>query len=150
MASIASHDALAAEAHRRLPDQLGTRHGGRVQGHLVRPGSQKRPHVFQTAESAAHGQRQVHGFGRAPDDVQHRGTALMRRRDVQEHELVGALSVVGNRGLDRVARVGEVQEPHALDDPAILDVKAGNHAAGQHRRQAATAAFAARRSTAPV
>jgi hypothetical protein len=71
-------------------------------------------------------------------------------RDVEEAELVGARRVIGDRRLDRVAGVGEVEEPDALDDAPILDVKARDHAAREHRCHAATAAIAAPRSPAPV
>ena len=90
-------------------------------------------------EPAAHRERQVDRLRRAAHDVEHRRASLVGRGDVQEHELVRALPVVGDRRLDGVAGVGEVQEPHALDDAPVLDVEARDHAAGQHRRQAATA-----------
>src|SRR5262249_61846455 len=102
------------------------------------------------AQPAAHRQRQVHGLGGAAHDVEHRGTPFVRRGDVQEDELVRALPVVGDRGLDGVTSVGTVEEAHALDAPSILHVEARDHPAGQHRRHAATAAIAAPRSTAPV
>ena len=117
---------------------------------LSAPARSKRPHVLQAPEPAADGQRQVDRLRRPPHDVEHRGAPLVGRRDVEEDELVRALPVVGDRRLDRIARVGEIEEPHALDDAAVLDVEARDHAPGQHRRQAATAASAAPRSTAPV
>jgi len=47
-------------------------------------------------------------------------------RDVEEAQLVGTRRVVGDRGLDRIARVAQVDEVDALDDAAVLDVEAGN------------------------
>jgi len=54
----------------------------------------------------------------------------VRGRDIEEDELVGALRVVRERGLDRVARVAQVHEADTLDDPAVLDVEARDDALG--------------------
>jgi hypothetical protein len=56
----------------------------------------------------------------------------VRGRDVEEHQLVGPLDVVREGGLDRIAGVAQVDEPHALDDATILHVEAGDDALGQH------------------
>ena len=56
-----------------------------------------------------------------------------RRGDVEEHELVGALGVVAGGQLDRVAGVAQVDEVHALDDAAVVDVEAGDDPGGAHR-----------------
>ena len=53
---------------------------------------------------------------------------LVRRGDVEEAELVGARRVVRRRLLDRIARVAQLHELHALDDAAVLDVEAGDDA----------------------
>ena len=49
-------------------------------------------------------------------------------------ELVGAGGVIGDRRLDRIAGVAQVDELDALDDTAVLDVEAGNDADLEHRR----------------
>ena len=144
------HDALTSETHGRVLDQLRSRDRRRVERDLVGAGAEQGPHVLQAPEPAADGQRQVDRLSRAPHDIEHRGAPLVGRRDVEKDELVRPLPVVRDRRLDRIPRVGEIQEPHALDDAAVLDVEARDHAPGQHRRQAATAAIAAPRSTAPV
>ena len=59
---------------------------------------------------------------------------LVRRRDVEEDELVGALGVVAGGELDRVAGVAEVDEVGALDDAAAIDVEAGDDALEDHGR----------------
>ncbi len=64
---------------------------------------------------------------------------LVRRGDVEEAELVGALAVVARRDLDRIAGVAQVDEADALDDAAALDVEAGNDAAREHRQLASVA-----------
>jgi hypothetical protein len=43
------------------------------------------------------------------------------RGDVEEGELVGTGSVIGDRGFDGIAGIAQVDEVDALDDPAVLD-----------------------------
>ena len=57
---------------------------------------------------------------------------LVRGRDVEEHELVGALAVVVRGQLHRVAGVADVEEFDALDDAAAVHVQAGDHALEVH------------------
>ena len=61
----------------------------------------------------------------------------MRRGDVEEDELVGALGVVARGELDRVAGVAQVDEVRALDDAPAVDVQARDDALEVHgHRQA--------------
>src|SRR5579885_2647188 len=84
----------------------------------------------------------------ARDHVEQDRPRLVRGGDVEEAELVGSLGVVAPRHLDRIARIREVDEAHALDDAAVAHVEAGNDAAGEHQPPAAASASASR--TAPV
>jgi hypothetical protein len=61
--------------------------------------------------------------------------------DVEEHQLVGALGVVSAGDLHRVAGVAQVQEVHALYDPALLNVQARYDSLGQHPAFSEDAAF---------
>ena len=71
--------------------------------------------------------------GDPADDVDEGVTALGRRGDVEQAQLVGTLRVVGPSGLDRIAGVAQALEVDALDHAAVLDVEAGDDAAFQHR-----------------
>ena len=95
------------------------------------------------ADAAADGERDEHLLGRAVDDVDHRVAAVARRRDVEEHQLVGALGVVAGGQLDRVAGVAQVDEVGALDDPAVGDVEARDRR-GRRSRAAPPTASATR------
>ncbi len=141
-------DALRAEAARRLADQLGVGHGRRVDGDLVGACAQQHAHVVDVAHPPAHRKRHEAAFGRARDHVEQDRPRLVRGGDVEEAELVGSLGVVAPRHLDRIARIREVDEAHALDDAAVAHVEAGNDAAGEHQPPAAASASASR--TAPV
>src|SRR5205814_8864239 len=79
--------------------------------------------------------------GRTPrrplDDVEERPTALRRGRDVQEDQLVRALTRVALGELRWIAFVDEIDEVRALDDAAVRDVEAGDHPVAEHQRPAA-------------
>ena len=51
----------------------------------------------------------------------------MARGDVEKAELVRPGLVIGGGRLDRIARITQIDEVHALDDPAVLDVEARNY-----------------------
>src|SRR6266508_1529595 len=98
-------------------EQLRVAHGGGVDRDLVGAGAQPSPD----------GERDEHLLGRAADDVVERGARLHGGGDVEEDQLVGALGVVDGGKLDGVAGVDQVDEGHALDDPAGGHVQAGDH-----------------------
>jgi hypothetical protein len=56
--------------------------------------------------------------------VKHDRTRVRAGRDVEEHELVGALAVVAHSALDRVAGIAQRDELHPLDDAPAVDVEA--------------------------
>ena len=71
-------------------------------------------------------------LGRAARKFDSGGAIVARRRDVEEYDLVGALLVIALCELDRVARIAQIHEVHALDDAPVLYVHAGNHSLGKH------------------
>ena len=119
------HDALRAEHGGQLADQLRPLERRRVDRDLVGPGIEHRLRVFDRADAAADRERDEDVVGGAPGQLGDRVALLVRRGDVQEDQLVRALGVVALGQLDRVARVADVDEVRALDDPALIDVQAG-------------------------
>ena len=101
---------------------------------LVGAGAEQRESVGDRADTAAHGERDRELCRGAVHEFEQRPAALQRRRDVEEDEFVGAEIRVARRELDRIAHVPEILEPHALDDPAVGDVEARDHALLDHRR----------------
>ena len=79
-------------------------------------------------DAAADGERHEADFGGARDHVEQRAAAFMAGGDVEEAELVCPGGVIGARGLDRIARVAQIDEVDAFDDAAVLDVEAGDDA----------------------
>jgi hypothetical protein len=57
-------------------------------------------------------------------------TLLVRRGDVEERELVGALFVIGLGDLHGIARVAQVYEAYAFHDPTRLHIEAGDDSLG--------------------
>src|SRR5262245_31291824 len=80
------------------------------------------------ADAAADRERDEHVVGRPPRELHDRLTLLVRRRDVEEHELVRTLGVVTLRQLDRVPGVAQPDEVGALDHAALVHVEARDHA----------------------
>ena len=92
--------------------------------------SSTRPHA------AADRERDEHVVGAAAGQLRHGVALLVRGGDVEEDDLVGALVLVADRELHRVAGVADVHELHALDDAALVHVEAGDHASQQHQASA--------------
>ena len=142
-------DTLRAEALGRLADEVRPRDRRGVDGHLVGTGLQQRADVVDGAHAAANREWHEDALGGAGDDVEDDRPLLVRCRDVEEAELVGALRVVAGGDLHRIARVDQVDEAHALDDAAVLHVEARDDAACEHQAASAAARASARR-IAPV
>ena len=99
---------------------------------LSAPARSRRRASSTRADAAADRERDEHLLGHAGGHLDGGVAGVGRRGDVEEHELVGALGVVAGRQLDRVAGVDEVDEVHALDDAAVVDVEARDDAGGLH------------------
>ena len=99
---------------------------------LSAPGVENRLRVLDRADPAADRERDEDVVGGAPRERGDRVAALVRRGDVEEDELVGALGVVALGELHRVARVADVDEVRALDDAAGVDVQARDDALHVH------------------
>ena len=129
------HDALAAEFSRRLADDFAVGDGGGHDRDFVGAGEKQRADVVERAHAAADRERHEAGFRRALDDIEDDRAVLVARGDVEKAQFVGAGRVIGDRALDRIAGIAQIDEMHALDDAAVLDVEAGNDAAFKHRRR---------------
>src|ERR1051325_10211248 len=130
-------DALAAELLRAGADEIGRGERGGVDARLVRPGAEHRVHVVHGADAAADGQRHEAFVGHALDDLDHRLAPVRAGGDVEEHHLVGALRVVAQGERDGIADVAQfaglgLAELHAAGDVAVVHVKAGDDAFGEH------------------
>ena len=128
-------NALAAEFLRRLTHEKPVRHRCRIDRGLVGAGEQQIANVVGRPDAAADRQRHEAHFRRTPDDVEQDPAILMARGNVEEAEFVRPGPVVGDGALDRIAGVPQIDEIDALDDPAVLDVEAGNDPGLQRHRR---------------
>ena len=55
-------------------------------------------------------------------------TAFVRGGDIKEAELIRAGFVVNLCLFDRIASIDDIDEVHAFDDAAVIDIQAGNDA----------------------
>src|SRR2546427_6896498 len=92
----------------------------------------QRANVLDAPDAAAHGERHIDPLSRLSHDAEHDLPVLVRRRDVEEDQLVGALRVVGFGGSHRIAGITQINEADPLHDTAVLDVETGDDALGQH------------------
>ena len=109
---------------------------------LSAPEDEQRADVVDGAHAAADGERHEARLGGAAHHVEDDAAVLVARGDVEKGEFVGAGLVVGDRRLDRIAGVAQIDELDALDDAAVFHVEAGYDADFEH----AQAASAERRS----
>src|SRR5579871_46735 len=78
--------------------------------------------------SSPHGEGDEYLLGHPHRQVHHRWALLVRGRNVQKHELVGALVPVPPPELDGVAGIAKPDEVDPLHHPAVLDVQARDQA----------------------
>src|SRR3989304_2250439 len=137
------------------PAQRGRRDRRRVQRHLVGPRAQERADVLERPDTAAHGQWHVDALGGPAHHLQHDRAALVGGRDVEEHELVRPLLIIGLGSLPGIAR----PPPPPLKcpkrtplptRPALTSRQGISRLQSMARAHPPTSARARRRSTAPL
>ena len=142
MASIAHTAHCDSEFDGDLGQQLGPLHCRGVGGDLVGTGAQHATGIVGRADPPADGERDEHFLGDSADHLDGRVTLIARRRDVEEHELVGALGVVAGGELDGVAGIAQIDELSALDNPPAGDIEARHDSGHVHDVRSPIAASA--------
>lgn len=126
------HDALHAEAVRKTGDEVRVGERRRVDGDLVGAVGEKPAGVLDRADAARDAERDVDRLGDAADPALVDDAAVGRGGDVVEDELVGALFGIALCERHDFAHDLVAAELDALDDDAVLHVKTGDYAFGQH------------------
>ena len=129
-------DAPGAEAVGGGADEVRVLDGGGVKRDLVGPGLEHGLDVSQGAQAAPDRERHEALLGGRRHDVAHDPAAVARGRDVEKHQFVGPLGVIGPGAFDRIAGVTQFLELHALDHAASGHVQAWDVAAGEHGSRA--------------
>jgi hypothetical protein len=130
----ADHDALRTEAAHELVDERGPFEGRGVHRDLVGAQVEHRLGVGHAADTAGDAERDVEHGRDAVDPRAVDGALIGARRDVVEHELVGAFVAITRRERHDVADDAVVAELHALDDDAVAHVEAGDYAPRKNGR----------------
>src|SRR4029079_7061774 len=128
-----NHDTLVPEFLGCLLYKGAARYRRSIDRYLVRAAGQQPADIVNRAHATADGQRHEAGLGRPCNHVVDRIAVFVTRRDVEETELICTGGVVRNRRLDGIASVAQIDEIHALDDPAIFHVEARNDANLEHQ-----------------
>ena len=128
-------DALAAELLRAFADQLRLGQGGAVNTNLVRTRLEHDAHVLHRANPAADRQRHEAAVGHPLHHIDHRAAPVRAGGDVEENHLVGALLIIANGQLDRVADVAQppllrTAKLHPARNDTVVHVQTGNHSLG--------------------
>src|SRR5882724_12158476 len=127
-----NHDALLAKLFGTVLDEFAVADGGRIDRDLVGAGAKQHLDIVDRAHPAADRQRHEARLRRTPDDVEYGAAIFMRGGNVEKTKLVGAGRVVGDRRLDGIAGVAQIDEVDALDHAAVLDIETGDHANLEH------------------
>ncbi len=121
-------DALVTELVGRLRNEIGIFDGGGIDRDLVGTAKKKLANIGNAANAAANGYRHEAMIGRARHHIEDRIAVVRRRGDVEEAEFIRPSGVIGFRRLDRITRIDQINEVHALDDTTVFDIEAGNDA----------------------
>ena len=133
MAGVDSdHDALHAEAVGEARNEVRVGERRRIDGDLVCAVGKEPSGVLDRLDAARDAERDVDRLCDAADPALVDDTAVGRCGDVVEDELVGAFFGIALRERNDFTHDLVAAEPDALDDHAVLHVKAGDYAFGQH------------------
>jgi hypothetical protein len=129
--------ALIAEGVCSLGDDFRTSQGRGIEADFIRTRTEEDSHILNGTDAAANGEWHEAAVGRAFDHVDDRFAALGRGGDVEEDEFVGALLIIANGKLDRIADVAQAvvfrpSELLAAGDESVVDVETGNDTFGEH------------------
>ena len=125
-----AHHCLAAKRRSGPGNQIWIAHSSRVERHLVGARRNHLAHARKVAKTAAHRIGNGELLGRMRSHVDCRCTVIARGGDVQEHDLVGALTVIRRGKLDWITRVAQFHKVDALHNASALDVQTRNDALG--------------------
>src|SRR5271157_1395674 len=124
-------DTLAPEDVARLTDYLGALNGRGVDRNLVSSGEKNIANILNAPYPSARSEWHEYFSRNSLDYIEYGSSFFMGCCNVEEAELVSELFLVGLCIDHGVARVFQVDEIHALDDPAFHHVQAGDDSLSQ-------------------
>ena len=123
---------LRAEVAADGVDERGIGKSGGVDADLVGAGFEDLLGVAGGANAAADAEGHEELARGAAHGVEQRLAAFVRGGDVEQNDFVGAFAGVARGLRGGIAGVDEIDELHAFDDAAGVDIEAGDDALGQH------------------
>jgi hypothetical protein len=123
------NDALTAEFFCSGTNQLWIGQRGRIDADFVRAGVKHRAHISDRANSSANRERHKTLVCRPFDYVNDRSAAVGACGNIEKDHFIGALVIITNRQLYRVAHVAEFSgfgfpELNATSDVAAVNIQA--------------------------
>ena len=120
-------DALASKLLSPFGDQFGRGKRGRVNADFVGARLQHQAYVLQSSDAAARRKRHKTLIRRTFHDVHHRPPAVSAGGNIKKHHLVGALLIILDSQLDRIAHVLKFarlgsSKLNAAGNPSVMDV----------------------------
>ena len=123
---------LRPKAPANLPNQLRPRNRRRVDAHLIRPRRKHRLRILRTPNPAPHRKRHKQLLRRPLHRIQQRPAPFMRRRNIQQHNLIRPSRSMTMRQLRRIPRIHNIHKLHTLHHPPTPHIQARNNSFRQH------------------
>src|SRR5690606_21439775 len=126
-------DSLAAEFLCPFSDQLTVSHRGRVDTHLVGPGTEYRSHIRDGSDTPTDREWDEHTVGHSTGHSHDSAAVFVGGGDIEKDKLIRAFRVVIPGLLHRVAGVAEFNKVDTLDNPPVFNIQTGYDPFRQHR-----------------
>jgi len=127
-----NNNGLRAKAAANRVNKLWAFQSGGVHAHLVRACLKDLRRIVRGTNAAANTEGHEEFARRSAHRVQQRLPPLMRRGNIEQHNLVRAFAGMTRRLRRRIARIDQIDELHTLYNAPVMHVEAGDDAFGNH------------------
>ena len=123
---------LRPKTRTNLADQLRPCNRSRVDAHLIRPRVKDCCRIIRAPHTAAHGKWHKQRRRCALHRIDERPAPLVRRRNVEQHDLIRARGRMSMRQLRRIARIDDIDKLNPLNNSPASYVQTSNNPFRQH------------------
>jgi hypothetical protein len=124
-----NNNALRTKPRRRSLDKIGIMNGGCIDTHFISAGIEQRPNITQGAYTAANSERNEDLSSNSLNSLYRGVSLLVTRSNIEKSYLIGTLLVVAPSNFNRVTSIPNAYEINTLNNPALINIEAGNNAA---------------------
>jgi len=121
-------DALRAERCRRFAYEFRMLHRMRIDGYLIRSGSEKLVDIVDGADSPTDRERDKDMLCRFFDDIEEIVPPIEAGNNIHVQQLIGAFAVISGRDFPGIAHNPKTFQMHPFDDIGPFHVKTGDDA----------------------